>query len=119
MRPQVLLSILILSCSFLAAQQPDLPGQVAPGDAPVNQAYLCADMMHGDYGKLYYSVSRDGLNWHLLNGGKRVSENYHGHPDIVKGPDGIYYMAGNTSDSSPMITIYRSQDLTQWEVHSQ
>src|SRR5690554_576515 len=119
MRPLALLSILILTGPFLAAQQPDLPGQVAPGSEPVNQAYLFAHMMHGDYGKLYYSVSRDGLNWDLLNGGKRVAENYHWHPDIVKGPDGVYYMAGNTSDSSPVITIYSSEDLTRWEVHSQ
>lgn len=103
----------------LVAQQPDLPGQVEPGEPPVNQAYLFAHMMHGDYGKLYYSVSLDGLNWYPLNEGKRVSENYHGHPDIVKGPDGTYYMAGNTSDSSPVITIYASDDLTSWEIHSE
>ena len=29
-------------------------------------------MTHADYGRLYYSVSRDGLHWELLNGGKRI-----------------------------------------------
>lgn len=99
------------------AQQPDPPGQAErPADA-VNQAYLFAHMTHQDYGKLYYSVSTDGLHWHVLNGKKRVFEAYRGHPDICKGHDGRYYIAGNISDSSPDINIWVSTDLIHWEKH--
>jgi hypothetical protein len=58
-------------------------GQVKPGGKAVHQAYLFAHIMEGDYGHLYYSVSLDGLDglhWTLLNGGRRVFEDYRGHP---------------------------------------
>ena len=99
------------------AQQPNPPGQVKPGDKPVNEAYLFAHMTHQDYGELYYSVSLDGLHWYRLNAGKRVFEDYHGHPDIVKGHDGQYYIAGNQSDASPDINIWVSVDLVSWKKH--
>src|SRR5688500_11691243 len=81
---------LLCTYHFSIAQQPNPPGQVAAGEKPVNEAYLFAHMTHQDYGSLYYSVSLDGLHWHRLKNGKRVFEEYHGHPDIVKGPDGKY-----------------------------
>ena len=99
------------------AQQPNPPGQVKTGEKPVNEAYLFAHMTHQDYGELYYSVSLDGLHWYRLNAGKRVFEDYHGHPDIVKGHDGQYYIAGNQSDASPDINIWVSVDLVSWKKH--
>ncbi len=108
--------LLLVSCTLMA-QQPHPPGQVVKGEKPVNQAYLFAHMTHEDYGSLYYTVSTDGLHWHRLNNGKRVNEEYHGHPDIVKGPDGKYYIAGNTSDASPDINIWVSTDLISWKKH--
>jgi hypothetical protein len=96
------------------SQQPDPPGQT--GDQPaVNEAYLFAHMMHGDYGKLYYTVSLDGLNWEILNNGERVFEDYRGHPDICKGHDGRYYIVGNRNDGAPDINIWVSDDLVTWE----
>ena len=50
------------------AQMPAPPGQVAAGEKPKYEAYLFAHMMQGDYGRLYYSVSLDGLHWQMLNG---------------------------------------------------
>ena len=108
----------LLWCAALFAQQPDPPGQVKKGETAVNQAYLFAHMTHEDYGRLYYSVSTDGLHWHKLNAGKRVFEEYHGHPDIAKGPDGKYYIAGNNSDDDHDITIWASTDLINWKKHS-
>lgn len=102
----------------LFAQQPDPPGQVEAGQKPVNEAYLFAHMIHGDYGELYYTVSLDGLHWYQLNDGERVFEEYHGHPDIVKGHDGRYYIAGNESDRAPDINIWVSSDLITWEKYS-
>lgn len=100
------------------AQQPDPPGQITKGMEPVNEAYLFAHMTHEDYGRLYYSVSTDGLHWEQLNKGKRVFNDYRGHPDIVRGPNGKYYIAGNDNDSSPDINIWVSDDLIDWKKHS-
>lgn len=112
--------VLLLTPVFMIAlaQQPDPPGQVEQSADAVNQAYLFAHMTHRDYGKLYYSVSTDGLHWHALNGKKRVFDEYRGHPDICKGHDGRYYIAGNTSDSSPDINIWVSADLIDWQMYS-
>ena len=73
--------------------------------------YLFAHMMKQDYGRLYYSVSKDALHWTMLNEGKRVNEAYRGHPDICLGHDGKYYMTGG----SKSITLWVSQDLVKWE----
>lgn len=115
---QLFAILLFFGFTLLSAQQPDPPGQVEEGEKATNQAYLFAHMTHEDYGKLYYSVSTDGLHWKQLNNGKRVFEDYQGHPDIVKGPHGNYFIAGNTSDSSPDINIWVSKDLIQWKKHS-
>jgi len=100
------------------AQQPNPPGQLKKGEMPVNEAYLFAHMMHGDYGELYYTVSLDGLHWDQLNQAKRVFKEYHGHPDIVKGHDGRYYLVGNEGDSAEDINIWVSSDLISWNKHS-
>ncbi len=113
------LLVLLSIYSFAAlAQQPNPPGQVKDGEKPVNEAYLFAHMMDGDYGELYYTVSLDGLHWQQLNDGKRVFEGYHGHPDIVKGRDGRYYIAGNSDDGAPDINIWVSTDLIKWKKYS-
>ena len=95
------------------SQQPDPPGQVKTGK-PVNEAYLFHHMIHTDYGRLYYSVSLDGLHWKRLNGGKRVLEDYRGHSSICVGHDGRYYLVGNRSDSAPDINFWVSDDLIKW-----
>lgn len=117
-RQWILLMIAGLFSTWLCAGQPNPPGQTKPGEKPVNQAYLFAHMTHKDYGRLYYSVSLDGLHWFRLNQGKRVFDQYHGHPDIVKGPDGNYYIAGNESDAAEDINIWQSHDLVSWEKFS-
>jgi hypothetical protein len=111
----VIMVIMAMPC---IAQQPSPPGQVKPGETAITQAYLFAHMTHQDYGRLYYSVSLDGLHWVALNGKKRVFDEYKGHPDICKGHDGRYYIAGNTSDGSPDINIWVSADLITWEKHT-
>lgn len=101
------------------ARQPDPPGQVREGEKPVNEAYLFAHMTHSDYGRLYYSASTDGLHWYRLNGGKRITDDYRGHPDIARGPDGTYYLVGNENDASPTINIWSSRDLIEWKRYSE
>lgn len=122
MKNRILNTVLILAVLLLEtalfAQQPNSQEQVQNGSKPKNEAYLFAHMTHNDYGRLYYSVSLDGLHWTNLNNGKRVSPEYQGHPDICKGPDGKYYIAGNTSDDSPEINIWVSDDLITWKKHA-
>ena len=116
---RVLVAVAGLFAASAFAAQPDPPGQVKAGENAVNEAYLFAHMTHSDYGRLYYSVSRDGLHWFRLNGGKRITDDYRGHPDIARGADGRYYIAGNESDSSPTINIWSSQDLIEWKRFSE
>jgi hypothetical protein len=109
--------IMSLFLTPACAGQPDPPGQVKNG-SPVHEAYLFAHMTHSDYGRLYYSVSLDGLHWTILNQGRRVYDDYHGHPDICKGHDGRYYLVGNRGDSAPEINFWVSQDLVHWAPYS-
>jgi len=108
----------LLWAATCEAQMPDPPGQVASGETPKYEAYLFAHMMHGDYGRLYYSLSLDGLHWDILNGGKRVCEEYRGHADIVKGHDGRYYLVGNRGDDRPDINFWVSEDFIAWKKYS-
>ncbi|HZR19723.1 MAG TPA: glycoside hydrolase family 43 protein [Verrucomicrobiae bacterium] len=108
----------LLSVCVGQAQMPDPPGQIKPGEAPEYEAYLFAHMIQGDYGRLRYSVSLDGLHWTMLNAGKRVFEEYRGHPDICKGHDGRFYLVGNRGDDRPDINFWVSEDLIGWKKHS-
>lgn len=108
----------LVGAQNVSAQQPDPPGQVKSAEDCKNEAYLFAHMTHQDYGRLYYSLSLDGLHWNSLNNGKRVFESYKGHPDICKGHDGRYYLAGNDNDKSLDIKIWVSDDLCEWELYN-
>lgn len=79
-----------------------------------NGGYLFAHMTHASYGKLFYSVSRDGLKWETLNNKEVIIPDYSGHPDICKGGDGNFYMIGVQSTSSHNLTLYSSPDLVVW-----
>ncbi len=113
----VVVGAVLMAALASRAQMPDPPGQPAPGQKPLHEAYLFAHMLHSDYGRLYYSVSRDGLHWDLLNEGRRVFEAYRGHADICRGHDGRYYLVGNRNDSAPDINFWVSTNLIQWEKH--
>ena len=105
---------ILLAALSAPAQQPDPPGQPPKGTPPKTEAYLFHHMVDGDYGRLYYTVSLDGLHWKRLNGGKRVFEDYRGHSDIEPGPDGRYFLVGNRNDSAPDINFWVSDDLIHW-----
>lgn len=102
----------------VARAQPAVAGRGAEADPSAGKrthaAYLFAHMMKADYGRLYYSVSLDGLHWKLLGGGRRIlGEQYRGHPDVCRGLDGRYYMLGNY-EKAPQIGIWVSPDLVRW-----
>ncbi len=117
---QVLAAMGALLCAASAdGQMLDPPGQVEPGAVPKHEAYLFAHMMHGDYWRLYYSVSLDGLHWEILNQGKRVFDQYRGHADICKGHDGRFYLVGNRGDAEPDINFWVCDDLIHWTKYSE
>jgi len=75
--------------------------------------YLFAHMTHVNYGKLFYSVSRDGLKWETLNNNNTILSDYRGHPDICQGGDGNFYMIGY-HDNASHLTLYSTADLVIW-----
>lgn len=83
------------------------------GANPPEGGYLFAHMLKSDYGHLYYSISRDGQNWELLNDSIRINPLYRGHPDICKGADGSYYMIG-AEESPARPLLWKSKDLLSW-----
>ena len=84
--------------------------------------YLFAHMTNANYGSLFYSISRDGLSWKTLNGGKVILESYYGHPDICEGPDVFgeadrrWYMIGVVRGSSKeSLVLWHTTDLVVWK----
>ncbi|MDR0507785.1 MAG: glycoside hydrolase family 97 catalytic domain-containing protein [Dysgonamonadaceae bacterium] len=79
-----------------------------------NGGYLFAHMTNESYGSMFYSISRDGLDWMKLNNGEKIS-GYRGHPDFCKGKDGRYYMIGiDEYKFQPVLWVTSS--LTSWEI---
>lgn len=83
---------------------------------PTTAGYLFAHMTHQDYGRLYYSVSTNGLQWRTLNGGRRVHPDYWGHPDLCRGHDGRYYLLGNRERNTDLV-FWVSTNLVNWTRH--
>lgn len=114
---------LALAGAALALGGGTVVGRTVPPGAPETphvdpaRAYLFAHMTKARYGVLHYSVSRDGLHWRQLNGGRPVSADYRGHASIARGSDGRYYLVGNRSDKDPLIRFWVSRDLIRWTPH--
>lgn len=87
------------------------------GTSSATGGYLFAHTTKGNYGRMYYSVSKDGLRWKLLNQGQHIFSDYRGQPDITRGHDGRFYLVGNHS-MDPHVLIWSSKDLIQWTHHS-
>ena len=63
----LLLSLMSWSCSDDAETgREEIPVETDGG-------YLFAHMTNANYGKLYYAVSRDGINWETLNKGRIIN----------------------------------------------
>lgn len=103
-----------VSCGTPETEQSGRPGD---GGASVsgNGGYLFVHMTDQNYGRMFYSVSRDGLVWETLNGGKVIIDSYLGHPTLTRGGDGKYYMIGVSTGQTPHYPIlWFSDDLVVW-----
>jgi hypothetical protein len=105
----VLISVFVLCTGFDYSAKASNTYQDKGG----NGGYLFAHMTSDDYGSLYYSISRDGLNWKLLNYGRKINNSYRGHPDICKGGDNNYYMIGVDEQSNEPV-LWKSDSLLVW-----
>lgn len=107
-------TLAIIGCSFF---QSLLLAQQNSAESPMQVGgYLFAHTTKGDYGRMYYAASKDGLRWKVLNQGQRVFADYRGLPDITRGHDGRFYLVGNHS-MDPQIFLWVSKDLVQWTAH--
>lgn len=86
---------------------------MASPEASTSGGYLFAHMLAKDYGRLYYAISEDGLHWTPLNDGRRILDDYRGHPDVCRGHDGRYYLIGNY-ERREEINLWVSEDLVCW-----
>lgn len=103
-----------VSCGTPETEQSGRPGD---GGASVsgNGGYLFVHMTDQNYGRMFYSVSRDGLVWETLNGGKVIIDSYLGHPTLTRGGDGKYYMIGVSTGQTPHYPVlWFSDDLVVW-----
>lgn len=117
----VMAAILIMACSTEVSGQGD--GKNPSSEESGDGGYLFAHMTGADYGKLFYSVSRDGITWETLNRKEIILNDYLGHPDICEGPDVIgnaprrWYMIGVVG-GSPRVerpVLWHSTDLVLWK----
>lgn len=90
-----------------------LPSVTAAEGTDKPAGYLFAHMMKKDYGRLYYSISTDGLHWTLLNHGRRVFNDYRGHPDIMRGHDGRWILTGNHPTRGD-VRFWVSSNIVTW-----
>jgi hypothetical protein len=81
--------------------------------------YLFAHTGNGDgqYYRLYYALSHDGLSWTELNGGESPMPTYYGFPCITKDASGTFWLIGvsNTTPRNPV--IWKSTDMVNWTVY--
>lgn len=111
------LAAMWVSCGTPETGQYDPSGQPGDGGASVsgNGGYLFVHMTDQNYGRMFYSVSRDGLVWETLNGGKVIIDSYLGHPTLTRGRDGKYYMIGVSTGQTPHYPVlWFSDDLVVW-----
>lgn len=105
---------LFIIAGVLLAALTSCNGGKAPA-APEFTGYLFAHMTNGHYGRLYYSLSRDGKEWEAINNGEIVLEEYLGHPNISRGADKFYMMGVTTSGDLRQPVLWSSTDLVSWE----
>ena len=108
-----------LAAMWISCGTPETGQSGQPGDGGTTVSgqggYLFVHMTDENYGRMFYSVSRDGLVWETLNDGKVILETYLGHPTLTRGGDGKYYMIGVSTGQTPHYPVlWFSDDLVVW-----
>lgn len=119
MTKKILMLTTLLLCGFIFCTGSFAGQKEQQKKEKTKGGYLFAHMINADYGKLYYSISRDGLKWEKINAEKRINDEYIGHPDICKGGDGRYYMVGVNNLKQQIPVLWVSKDLITWEIEKE
>lgn len=112
MKEYLFILVSIFSILFIACSKDELRSEesiTGPG------GYLLVHMNTDKrtYGNLYYSVSRNGINWQrLYYDGYRICT-FKGHPNLCKGRNNHWYMIG-VKDEAPV--LWGSSDLVHWNI---
>ena len=117
-------SILLLgfSCSACSKSDPNPNVKKDPKDSTQavtgNGGYLFAHIKNSaEYGHMVYDLSRDGMKWTRLNNGEEPLPTYYGHPYIVRGGDGKYYLIGTSTGTAHHPVVFYSEDCVAWKRH--
>ncbi|MBP5720336.1 MAG: hypothetical protein J6W82_04650, partial [Bacteroidales bacterium] len=77
----------------------DDPGTVIP--AVGDGGYLFAHTGTGsNYYRIFYAISRDGLNWTELKRGESPVSTYYGFPYITRDANGTFWLIGTSGGSA-------------------
>lgn len=122
---QILASVAILllfGLGFSACGKNEKQGGSSGGGGKVDPyegqgGYLFAHTGTGsNYYKLFYALSRDGITWTALKRGESPMTTYRGFPYITRDDDGIFWLIGTSSGSTPHFPIvWWSEDLITWK----
>ncbi|MCU0872066.1 MAG: glycoside hydrolase family 43 protein [Pirellulaceae bacterium] len=99
-----------------------LPAQGEPAEAAATggSAYVFTYFVGNGEDGLHLLVSRDGLAWHPVNGGRAVfnaqvgSQRLMRDPCAIRGPDGRFHLVWTTGWKGRDIGYAHSPDLIQW-----
>ena len=80
--------------------------------------YLFAHTGKGDgnYYRLYYGLSHDGITWTELNGGESPMPTYYGFPYITQDNDGTFWLIGISNTTPRYPIVWKSKDMISWTV---
>lgn len=118
----IVFAFLSLSCSACTKSDSQSGNQKDDEEStePVagNGGYLFAHIKNSaEYGHMVYDLSRDGLKWTRLNNGEEPLPTYYGHPYIIKGGDGKYYLIGTSTGTAHHPVVFYSDDCVAWKRH--
>lgn len=71
----------------------------------------------GNYYRLFYGISYDGISWTELNGGESPMPTYWGFPYVTKDSDGTFWLIGVSNNVPRYPIVWKSNDMVSWTVH--
>ena len=71
----------------------------------------------GNYYRLFYGISHNGISWTELNGGESPMPTYWGFPYVTKDSDGTFWLIGVSNNVPRYPIVWKSNDMVSWTVH--
>ncbi len=111
------LSAVVFAAALAAGPAHAAAAEPVPANSP---AYAFTYFVGNGEDGLHLLVSRDGLTWHPVNGGKSVfnaqvgSQRLMRDPCVIRGPDGRFHLVWTTGWKGADIGYAHSPDLIHW-----